>query len=1478
MANYLQSSQTFVRALKAPSDPPKPGDPTKIEIARQAWNTASFRVPNKGETIVEFLLTRLLKDRGRESALNPVLDVRYWQLLGDILSPSGEADSDAAGARSIKAWLSPLLNRTPIIPVVTSLLTLSEQDASLVSELYTLAASPLANMWPIAIQKATPDTLLDCFGALLGALVTAPKSSIQGFINIANLVVTAFRTAFSNSSSKKKLYQSFLQSHFTKWLHCIVPAGATDGDANLNADIYAAGIDILFNTDALKLFADATLPKDFTDAIELSALSHPLVTVGALPRIFRSFSQSVKRSRSAVFGHADGSIVEARHAAVRFYAFCETLLEKLERIQDNAAWKARVALLEVVEAELLFSTDHVEAEGYLKHVVEACVAALESSTDDSHRTVVFEALSALARIDHDLVDPSIPRILRRLVTDHGQLGVKMPSSSDSASQFLALILTYHARTRTIPTHVSRILASFLPPLPQPSTSDAFWLHSIASTSPLLSYAHLEKVTRAMHAYLTPGQALEATQELLEALQRPFDGYTEAVKAAAADDGKGSRKKRRKSEQASSSLPRVDADVWAVSFSLTAKFVSAVLVALPVRTVTELVQQQIREAIAATLNGFVKSAIDLALQLLSDRETTLVEHVWARQVLSAAALRFRYDILAASELKVPAEKDDAEEEKMLYCLANGEALPELQVELARCLVSQATRQDASYSRWEELLGSILTVCRRNLNHFNLDVIRWSGKASSLEDGATGMHNGAIALLHLVLDRWLSIIDTFGSESQHRLLSSLLLEICALKSFGTRFGQGVTPSTVVYRCLHSASFWEQSHIRTRLLFMVNSQTQPLDHVDVAQLLSQPLSSQAELQETLQSEISKTNGAFAILLYAPIEYISRNLRQVFVRRAIAVDVQLGRSGSDRSGNIAVRGLLHRLFTFFGSAESQVTRLYLQYLLHSVAVNYETVDEETMDDYIDITLDLIEIHFQTLITAAEKGSDDDLVAILKYLQEGPSSFTLETQQGRLDISVPAIGRLVGLLTSKYPKNAFKEQTISSIQALYEHVVRQVQPAVTRLATCDRNSMEVVEGAKMLEVWRQCVLLGIWLSRNPPDLSLGRRVAQAITSAAASWPALATMSEEILRPISETCCATLGLLLAELQYAQKEDRQSQLGVIVAAYTVFSEYCDDEGQDDLDGHVQKAARILSAEDFSFILGIALEALSGYGNARAFPYLISFSTILLHDAPDGTLKIVQEHLTQYLETFVNNPIFYEGPVELRLKVLAFVNSQCSDRPAYIRPINLMTIWSLISKFLSGSSTHDTETSYPIFDEIVSIISALVRLRRDLVLNTLPHLCIALRGLIQCLRSPRPQLGAKQHKLVTDTLPRWIHAAQPLGSDESRALSRLLTTLAAKSVIRTYSARTDLQKPESLARPLSKHVAYVIQAYVEAMDDPLCVVTSNVRRELQPGLFVLCDMLNEHGRDALMVSGLHAGGKVIMKALWREYEKQRYVGKG
>ncbi|KAL1740551.1 Urb2/Npa2 family-domain-containing protein, partial [Schizophyllum fasciatum] len=87
-----------------------------------------------------------------------------------------------------------------------------------------------------------------------------------------------------------------------------------------------------------------------------------------------------------------------------------------------------------------------------------------------------------------------------------------------------------------------------------------------------------------------------------------------------------------------------------------------------------------------------------------------------------------------------------------------------------------------------------------------------------------------------------------------------------------------------------------------------------------------------------------------------------------------------------------------------------------------------------------------------------------------------------------------------------------------------------------------------------------------------------------------------------------------------------------------------------------------------------------------------------------------------------------------------------------------------------------------------------------------------------------------------------------------------------------------RAESLAKAGARHAAPVLAAYADALNDPLCAMPADVRRALRPGLFALCEMLNEHTRDALMAAALDAAGKAAMKALWREYEKQKYVGRG
>lgn len=278
-----------------------------------------------------------------------------------------------------------------------------------------------------------------------------------------------------------------------------------------------------------------------------------------------------------------------------------------------------------------------------------------------------------------------------------------------------------------------------------------------------------------------------------------------------------------------------------------------------------------------------------------------------------------------------------------------------------------------------------------------------------------------------------------------------------------------------------------------------------------------------------------------------------------------------------------------------------------------------------------------------------------------------------------------------------------------------------------------------------------------------------------------------------------------------------------------------------------------------------------------------------------MKTTQGFFTKFLATVIDREVFTTGAIPLRVKTLELVSSHCMEKvggvagtlrasklinvhkPSAIRPVDASHIWILLARFLSPSKVHDDVTSTTTYLSVINIISGLIRLRRDLLSTSLPHLGSVLRLLVQGLKQPRPLLGSKQTEMVAMTLPRWIRPADPLDLTAAQALARLLEAMCSKTIVRNRSSSEEV-KAESLARPFSKHAAYVLKAYVDMMNDPLCVVSLEVRRALQPGLFALCSMMGPHNRDALMVSAFDVGGMALMKALWGDFEKQRYVGKG
>ncbi|KAJ3882298.1 Urb2/Npa2 family-domain-containing protein [Lentinula edodes] len=359
-----------------------------------------------------------------------------------------------------------------------------------------------------------------------------------------------------------------------------------------------------------------------------------------------------------------------------------------------------------------------------------------------------------------------------------------------------------------------------------------------------------------------------------------------------------------------------------------------------------------------------------------------------------------------------------------------------------------------------------------------------------------------------------------------------------------------------------------------------------------------------------------------------------------------------------------------------------------------------------------------------------------------------------------------------------------------------------------------------------------------------------------------------------ETRFVLFGVLLEEFDFCAASGRLQRFETVIAAYVLLAngKYIASQG---VDSFMSALCPTLSPEIFEHGLKFIVTSLE-HANADECSALVNLLSILLQDSPRNTFHIVQHFVSQSISIFNDREVFTKV---VHLPALRLFLQRCRDRPATLRQVDVSGVWLFIAKICAGAESHNPTTSVETFHCIVSITTALVRLRRDLVLSTIPHLGIVLRRLIQSMQSPRPSLGPKQSALVSRSLPFWINIRDPLGVEESNALSRLLESLNTKNVVRKLTTSTTTpSKAESLAKPFSKHAAYVIKAYVESLNNPLCELSTAVRKELQPGLYALCGMMNDFSRDTLMASATDAGEKAIVKALWREYEKQRYVGKG
>ena len=183
---------------------------------------------------------------------------------------------------------------------------------------------------------------------------------------------------------------------------------------------------------------------------------------------------------------------------------------------------------------------------------------------------------------------------------------------------------------------------------------------------------------AIRTFITPGQTLDTARQVLVMLQEIWERFRDLERAAAADRGRGARKKRRTSQNAVNA-GKEDADTGAVTFMLAARIATTVLTSLPLHTISEAEQARVKSTVEESLASFLREAIPARTDTItsggSDRECD----VWATQVVAAAALRLRY-MLQLSGHSLDGLDDQNDFDKLVAVLQVDDCLPEYKIEI------------------------------------------------------------------------------------------------------------------------------------------------------------------------------------------------------------------------------------------------------------------------------------------------------------------------------------------------------------------------------------------------------------------------------------------------------------------------------------------------------------------------------------------------------------------------------------------------------------------------------------------------------------------------------------------------------------------------------------------------------------------------------------------------------------------------------
>lgn len=216
------------------------------------------------------------------------------------------------------------------------------------------------------------------------------------------------------------------------------------------------------------------------------------------------------------------------------------------------------------------------------------------------------------------------------------------------------------------------------PPPHTSSFPVRMSYDELAASPILTTSHLDKLSKAVRTYITPGQTLDTAKRVLVILRDIRKKVRDGENVSAVSQEHHARKKRRKTGHVEKA--KEDVDAYGVTFVLAARIAATVLSSLPLHSTAEAVQKEVQATVKESLDSFIREATLAGATATVSRGTDGRHNIWAAQVVAAAALRLRYLLQSSVHAWYTTNNQSDSEGLFAQVLAVEDRLPEYSVEI------------------------------------------------------------------------------------------------------------------------------------------------------------------------------------------------------------------------------------------------------------------------------------------------------------------------------------------------------------------------------------------------------------------------------------------------------------------------------------------------------------------------------------------------------------------------------------------------------------------------------------------------------------------------------------------------------------------------------------------------------------------------------------------------------------------------------